>query len=144
MLASERQPDRERPRPGNTDGEEVSPVLQGKRVLVIEDDFLVGLASIDALGSAGCETIGPEATLSSAQVAVRRETFDAAILDINLSGQMVYPVADDLIARNIPFIFVTGYSATQIPEPYRQLPRLEKPFAPRALQEALERLLTRN
>lgn len=144
MLASEGRPDRSDPRAGSGHNEEVSPVLQGKRVLVVEDDFLVGLASISALEDTGCEAIGPEATLNAALAAARRETFDAAILDINLSGQMVYPLADDLLARNIPFVFVTGYSATQIPESYRHLPRLEKPFELRALKAVLERLLIRN
>jgi two-component system, response regulator PdtaR len=144
MLASEGRADRSSPCAGNRLDEEISPVLRGKRVLVVEDDFLVGLASISALEEAGCEVIGPEATLSAALAAAKRETFDAAILDINLSGQMVYPVADDLMTRNIPFVFVTGYSATQIPASYRQLPRLEKPFEPRALQATLERLLARH
>lgn len=144
MLASEGRRDDAKPRVDNPGDGGFSPILHGKRVLIVEDDFLVGLASLDALQSAGCETIGPEPSLASALAAVKRETFDIAILDINLAGQMVYPVADDLAARNIPFVFVTGYSATQIPDPYRQMPRLEKPFDPRALQAALERLLTRN
>lgn len=144
MLASEGRPGRKPPRAGNSHNEETSPILQGKRVLVVEDDFLVGLASISALEETGCEAIGPEATLNAALAAARRETFDAAILDINLSGQMVYPVADDLLARNIPFVFVTGYSSTQIPDSYRHLPRLEKPFEPKALKSALERLLATN
>jgi hypothetical protein len=65
------------------------------------------------------------------------ERIDAAVLDINLRGDPIYPLADVLSGRGVPFVFATGYDLASIPEPYRQIPRWEKPFDPEALVEAL-------
>jgi CheY-like chemotaxis protein len=115
--------------------------LQGRRILIVEDEFFIAVQIEDTLQSFGCETIGPFATPELALQASRRERFDVAVLDINLSGRMVYPVADELLTRSIPFMFLTGYSHADLPEAYRSLPRLNKPFDPRAVKDLLERIV---
>jgi DNA-binding response OmpR family regulator len=103
-------------------------VLEGIRVLVVEDEFLIATLIEDMLVSAGCMVAGPIPRLSEALDAVDRGTFDAAVLDINLGGDRVYPVADALSRRNVPFVFVTGYSSGALPSEYDERPRLCKPF----------------
>ena len=82
--------------------------LEGIRVLVVEDEFLVATLIEDMLVAAGCVVAGPIPRLSKALDAVGSGTFDAAVLDVNLCGDRVYPVADALSRRNVPFVFVTG------------------------------------
>jgi CheY-like chemotaxis protein len=102
--------------------------LEGVRVLVVEDEFLIATLIEDMLVSAGCVVAGPIPRLSEALDAVARGTFDAAVLDVNLGGDRVYPVADALSRRNVPFVFVTGYSAAALPREYDERPRVCKPF----------------
>jgi DNA-binding response OmpR family regulator len=111
-----------------------------RRVLVAEDEFLVYLALEDELRDHGFEVVGPFASLAEIHAAVARESIDFALLDINLGGEMIFPVADDLLARNIPFIFLSGYASGAVPERYRAVPRLDKPFDPRKLLAALRGL----
>ena len=103
-------------------------VLEGIRVLVVEDEFLVATLIEDMLLAAGCVVAGPIPRLSEALDAADRGTFDAAVLDVNLGGDRVYPVADALSRRNVPFVFVTGYGASVLPGEYAECPRLCKPF----------------
>ncbi len=102
--------------------------LEGIRVLVVEDEFLVATLIEDMLVAAGCVVAGPIPRVSEALDAVHRGTFDAAVLDVNLGGDRVYPVADALSRRNVPFLFVTGYSTGVLPCEYAARPRLCKPF----------------
>jgi DNA-binding response OmpR family regulator len=103
-------------------------MLDGIRVLIVEDEFLVATLIEDMLVAAGCVVAGPIPRLSEALDAVDRGTFDAAVLDVNLGGERVYPVADALSRRNVPFVFVTGYSTGVLPCEYAERPRLCKPF----------------
>jgi DNA-binding response OmpR family regulator len=80
------------------------------------------------LVAAGCLVAGPVPRLSEALDAADRGTFDAAVLDVNLGGDRVYPVADALSRRDVPFVFVTGYSTDVLPCEYAARPRLSKPF----------------
>jgi CheY-like chemotaxis protein len=102
--------------------------LEGIRVLVVEDEFLVATLIEDMLVDAGCVVAGPVPRLSEALDAVDRGMFDAAVLDVNLGGDRVYPVADALSRRNVPFVFITGYSADVLPCEFAERPRLRKPF----------------
>lgn len=102
--------------------------LEGLRVLVVEDEFLVATLIEDMLTSAGCLVSGPVPRLAEALDAVHGGTFDAAVLDVNLAGDRIDPVADVLSRRNIPFVFVTGYSAGALPAVHAERPRLCKPF----------------
>jgi CheY-like chemotaxis protein len=102
--------------------------LEGIRVLVVEDEFLVATLIDDMLTSAGCVVSGPIPRLAEALDAVHSGCFDAAVLDVNLAGDRIDPVADVLSRRNVPFVFVTGYSTGALPTVHAGRPRLCKPF----------------
>lgn len=110
-------------------------------VLVVEDEFLLACMLEDDLHSIGCTVIGPFPDVPSAMNAIRTSSFQAAILDINLNGEMSYPLADELCARGIPFLFLTGYTAFNIPERYKAFPRLAKPYDLNLLKRHLLEIL---
>jgi CheY-like chemotaxis protein len=102
--------------------------LAGKRVLVVEDEALVAMLIEDFLAEFDCAMIGPFGTVGSALEAARTELFDLALLDVNLRGDKVYPVAELLTERQIPFVFLSGYGDGAIP-PGRSAWRVcAKPF----------------
>ena len=111
--------------------------LGHKRVLIVEDEFLLGFSLLEDLAEAGADVIGPVSTVGEALQIVRSKSFDLAVLDINVRGEMTFPVADALLARNVPLIFLTGYDADVIPDRLQRLPRLGKPYDPKALASAL-------
>lgn len=106
--------------------------LEGKRVLVVEDEMLLALDLETGLRDAGCVVLGPVGNLRSALRLVEREAdaIDAAILDVNLSGERVFPVAERLRDAGVPFLFATAYSASDDLYPRRIMdaPRLTKPY----------------
>lgn len=103
-------------------------VLEGCRMLVVEDDYLIASTLVRALEDHGVEVVGPAASVQEALELMAAEArLDAAVLDINLAGDRVYRVADALLARNVPFAFATGYDDWIIPEAYSGVPRMEKP-----------------
>jgi CheY-like chemotaxis protein len=93
------------------------------------------------LQSLGCTVLGPFSDLSEATEGAKREQVDGAILDINLRGEMVYPLAEHLHRRGIPFVFTTGYAATDVPEQFRAFEHLRKPVSPRTLKQAVQHML---
>lgn len=99
--------------------------------------MLVSMLVEDILSDLGCQTIGPVAKIDQAIEAARTETFDVAFLDVNLAGHRVFPVADILAERGIPFIFVSGYGDQALEPPHENRPVVKKPFAPDALGTAL-------
>ena len=111
--------------------------LTGKSILLVEDEFLLALHLEELLQSLGGTVRGPFGKLSDALDAVQREKFDLALLDINLGGTMVYPLADDLRARGVPFLFLSGYSVANLPDRFRSVMRLNKPCDPDLLVAAL-------
>jgi CheY-like chemotaxis protein len=116
--------------------------LQGLRVLVLEDETIVLLMIEDMLDELGCKVIGPAASVPDALALAEAGGFDAALLDLNLGrGETSYPVADLLAARQVPFAFVTGYSADVLVPPHAGRPILEKPFWGDALSNVLKRLI---
>jgi DNA-binding response OmpR family regulator len=102
--------------------------LAGKRVLIVEDELLVALMIEDFLGDFGCTTIGPCGSVENALHAVRTETLDLAVLDVNLAGERVYPVAEALAERHIPFLFLSGYGEDAIPPGHSDWKVCAKPF----------------
>ncbi len=92
-------------------------MFDGRRVLVVDDEFLAGLTAIDFLESIGCEVVGPAARLSDAVDLARSENLDAALLDINLADEMVWPVAEVLRLKHVPFIFLSAFSQSNLPSP---------------------------
>ena len=104
------------------------PRLSGFRVLVVEDEFLVSIALEDDLREAGAMVIGPFNDLQSGRAGVARESFDIAVLDVNLNGEMIYPLADALMLRGVPFLFLSGYSAANMPSRFVMQRRVAKPY----------------
>ena len=115
--------------------------LEGRRVLVVEDDYLISLLFDEMLTSAGCVVVGPLPRLVDALEAAAKESCDAAVLDVNLGGAHVYPVAEILAERNVPFVFVTGYAGEALPREYAEQARIGKPFKGEQLIRALSNLL---
>jgi CheY-like chemotaxis protein len=118
--------------------------LQGLRVLVVEDEFLVAMDIEVMLRDLGCEVVGPIGDLASALQAAREETLDLALLDANLGGEPVTAVAEALVARAVPIMFCTGYQVENWCNRYPAAPTLMKPFQPADLRAALERALASN
>lgn len=112
-----------------------------RRILLVEDTMLVAEEIKRMLGRAGCHVVGPISTLDQALRAARDEEIDGALIDINLHDRPAYPVADILLDRGVPFAFLTGYSAASLPEKYRGLPCLEKPFLYEEFLATLQRVL---
>jgi len=102
--------------------------LKGVRVLVVEDEYLVAILIEEILESAGCIVMGPIPRLPEALDAAHHDNCDAAVLDVNLAGERIDPVADALSERNVPFLFVTGYGANALPREYAERPHVCKPF----------------
>ncbi|MFZ4409273.1 MAG: HWE histidine kinase domain-containing protein, partial [Paracraurococcus sp.] len=115
--------------------------LAGRRVLVVEDALLVAMELEGALADVGIEVVGPAASVDGAVALARTERLDAALLDIDLDGTPVFPVAEALLARAVPFVFTTGYeAATILPQRFRGGPVLPKPFTGAQAVEVLRRL----
>lgn len=102
--------------------------LAGKHVLVVEDEFLVALMVEDALTDAGCIVVGPFARVREALEAIGCLQVDVALLDVNVAGEMVFPVAEALELRGIPFLFVTGYGQAALPWDRPDWEACAKPF----------------
>lgn len=116
-------------------------VLQGTRVLVVEDEAMIAMLIEDMLTELGCAIIGPASNVRQAFAAIEQETFEAAILDVNLNGERTLPVAEELRARNLPFLFATGYGAPGIDAGFRGEAMLTKPFTQSELERALRQIL---
>jgi CheY-like chemotaxis protein len=117
---------------------------QGRRVLVVENDLMLADALCREIERYGAEVLGPAASVAEALELLRTGIFpNAAILDINLEDETVYPVADALASRDIPFIFATLQPSWAIPRSYADVPRVEKPIDMRRLAQALERPLAK-
>ena len=116
--------------------------LEGKRVLVVEDEALVSMLIEDELLDAGAEVVGPAPRIEDALRLLERSEadgrIDAAVLDISLDGKHVSPVADRLAALGVPFVFATGYGAGCDTGGHEAAPKLEKPFDPAGLITVIE------
>ncbi len=89
-------------------------ILAGKRVLIVEDELIQGMVIEELLLECGCIPVGPCGNVAQALEAVQAGSFDMAVLDVNLGGEMVYPVAHALTAQDIPFLFMSGYGEAAI------------------------------
>src|SRR3954462_3923593 len=112
-----------------------------RRVLIVEDEMLIGMLLEDMLTDLGHEVAAIVPRLKDALAAVERETYDLAVLDVHLHGESAFPVAEALIAKGIPFVFATGYGERGLPENYRGRPVLQKPFAKDDLERVLQTLV---
>jgi len=98
------------------------------RVLLVEDEYFVAIEVVKALEAKGFAAVGPARSIGEALQLIETTPIDAAILDINLRNQPVYPLAEEFEARKIPFVFATGYGEQAIPQRFRHVPRFEKPL----------------
>lgn len=116
-------------------------VLAGKRILVVEDEFIVAAMVEDELIELGAVVVGPVCKIEDRLSLAKREALDAAILDVNINGERSSAIADALAARGIPFVFATGYGGIGLER--STAPILDKPYTAEKLAAALERAMAR-
>jgi two-component sensor histidine kinase/DNA-binding response OmpR family regulator len=107
--------------------------LRAQRVMIVEDEALIAMVLVENLQEMGLSAVGPFSRVADALKV--DEEIDAAILDVNLGGESVYPVAEMLSARGIPFVFMTGYGSASIDSRFANVPVLQKPIEAKALED---------
>jgi len=117
--------------------------LEGVRVFFVEDEALVAMLIEDYLRELGCVVAASARRVPSALKKLDETTFDVALLDINVAGENVGPVAEELARRNIPFVFASGYGGHALNERFADRPILTKPFTEAALAAALAKVLAK-
>lgn len=115
--------------------------LIGKRLLIVEDEFLIGMMAKRLLEEMGATVVGPYASLAEGIAAAKSECFDGALLDFNLAGEHADPLAHYLTARSVPFVFLTGYQRDSIDRRYANVPLLQKPIEAESLERVVVSLL---
>jgi DNA-binding response OmpR family regulator len=122
---------------------EAPALLQGRRILVVEDDYLVAQIVIDYLEEAGATVSGPIGVVDEviAFIEANEGKFEGVVLDVNLHGKKTYSVADALSEKKIAFVFTTGYGIEALAEDYRVYPRCEKPFNEHVLVSTLAKII---
>ncbi len=114
-----------------------SPGFAGLRILVVEDEVAIAMLIEDMLLDLGATVIGPVGRLAQAKALAETETFDIALVDVNVAGEAIYPVVEILAGRGIRFVFSTGYGSAGIDGAWRDRPVLQKPFSQAELETAL-------
>lgn len=118
-----------------------TPDLHGLHLLLVEDDYLLALGLADSARDLGAEVFGPVAAVEDALTLVRQlPELDAAILDVNLGSETIFPVADALRARGVPFVFSTASDIAAMPARFRDVPLCRKPFDLATFHATLGRL----
>ena len=117
--------------------------LNGCKILVVEDEYMIADDLVALLCDARAEVIGPAASLPQAiRLAADTEVIDAAVLDINLRGVPVFPLVDELAGRAVPMMFLTGYGENNIPGEYSDIVRCEKPMSAAHIIGMLQAMLS--
>ena len=111
-----------------------------RRILLVEDEMIIAMMLEDLLADLGYDVVGIAARADEALAIIQAQSIDAAILDLNLAGQRSDSVADSLAARDIPFVFSTGYGEQGLKPEYRDRPLLKKPFRSADLERVLASL----
>lgn len=112
--------------------------LMDRRVLLVEDDYYLATDACEWLTKAGAEVVGPVGSSGQAMAMLDDHKVDAAVLDINLGFGPEFKVARHLHQQRVPIVFTTGYDASVVPDEFQQSFRVEKPFRPRQLVQAVE------
>jgi CheY-like chemotaxis protein len=115
--------------------------IKGRRILVVEDSPVVGPFTADLLEELGCAAVGPAPNMAAARELIEGERLDAALVDVHIRGERVFPLCDALAGRGVPFILTSGYADWSMPEKWRDCPRLQKPYTLDQIEEALRKLL---
>lgn len=118
--------------------------LAERSVLIVEDDIILSTDIAFALTEAGCKAVVPTTSNAAALSAMVHYIVDAAVLDVNVQNEWVFPVADALDAVGIPFLFLTAYSHDSIPAQHRERPFIQKPHHPEGLIEAVMELMEKS
>jgi CheY-like chemotaxis protein len=116
------------------------PGLKGRRILLIEDSPVVGPFTADLLDELGCVVVGPAPNMAAARELVDAGEFDAALIDVHIRGERVFPLCEMLQAKGRPFVLTSGYADWQMPEKWQDRPRLQKPYTLDQVEEALSAL----
>ena len=114
----------------------------GQRILVIEDSPVIAPFIADILGELGFTVVGPAPNMHKARELVESGAFDAALLDVHIRGERVFPLCDVLEAQGVPFVLTSGYADWQIPEKWQDRPKLQKPYTIEQVDEALRGVLS--
>jgi len=116
--------------------------LHGRRILVVEDSPVVGPFTAELLSDLGCTVIGPAPNMAAARELLDGEAeIDAAMMDVHIRGERVFPLCDALDAKGVPFLLTSGYADWQMPDKWGDRPRLAKPYTIDQVEEALAALL---
>jgi CheY-like chemotaxis protein len=110
----------------------------GKRILVVEDELMIRMLLEGMLTDLGHTVAAEAGSIEEAMGLAKDAEFDVAVLDVNLNGQPITPVAEILVQRGLPFIFASGYGTRGVPAPFQSRPTLQKPFQVEALAQAIE------
>jgi CheY-like chemotaxis protein len=122
----------------------IQEALQGRSILIVEDDCVTAMDLAETLSAAGAQVIGPAGTIATAlELLQRRPLLDIALLDIEIEGTCVFDVADELVKRDVPIIFTTGYERSEIPVRFSTARHCEKPIGIAAIARALSEELAR-
>lgn len=111
--------------------------VKGRRILVVEDSPVVAPFTADLLSELGCKVVGPAPNLAAARKLIEVGEFDAALMDVHIRGERVFPLLDLLQARGTPFVLTSGYADWQMPDKWRDAIRLQKPYTLDQVAEAL-------
>lgn len=115
--------------------------IDGHRILVVEDEALVAMLLETMLEDLGAVPVGPAQSVDEGRGLAEAEALDGALLDVNVAGQEVFPVAEALKARGVPFVFSTGYGEGGLPDAWRGHPTIQKPFTEATVRDALLKAL---
>jgi len=115
--------------------------LKGRRILIVEDSPVVAPFTADVLSDLGCKVVGPAPNMAAARQLIDDGGFDAALMDIHIRGERVFPLCERLEAKGVPFVLTSGYADWQIPEKWQDRPRLQKPYTIDQVEAALSALL---
>jgi len=118
--------------------------LRGCRILVVEDNFLLAEILCEFLDESGCITVGPAARVSAALLLCANNNLDGALLDINLGKETCFGIADRLTEQEVPFMFLSGYDDYIVPDRFRDIPKLGKPYDRAEILRTAERLFLNN
>ena len=112
-----------------------------RRILVIEDSPVVGPFTADLLVDLGYEVVGPAPNMAVARELAQNEEIDAALLDVHIRGERVFPLCELLASRGVPFAFTSGYADWEMPQRWEDQPRLHKPYTIAQVEQILEELI---
>ena len=116
-------------------------LFNNRRILVVEDEYFIAESLSGALRESGADVLRPVPSVVAALETLEREVLDVVVLDVNLGGEMAHPLGDMLLKCGVPFLFMTGYDQSSLPERFAAVPRLEEPAETRAIMVEVGRLL---